>query len=442
MDRRRFLQSSGLMVALGAAGNLVFDLLAPRRAHAFSPASLQAPLPAATPILVVIELAGGNDMLNTHIPYAVPGVTGDYLKDRPNLAIKTVSTARPYLAPAPGDYRPPALDLDGQYGLHGNLPWLANRWWSRGDVAIVQGVGENVVKDFSHFSTLAYRWAAAFSGANLATGWLGRYNDLQNQNQVLASISLGGATQPLLGAATPVLSLTDVVGFDWRVSNNLPSRSQLLASLAATGVVPAPPTLNKVRAAGVAMANASAAISTVRSAAAPALNAGTAPGTLAYQLRQAAMLITGGMPCQTYVTGMSGFDHHAGQVFLQWEQFGVLDQALQGFFGVIDASPRAADVFVLITSEFGRQVKENAAGGTDHGRAGAAFLIGGGVQGGLYGQMPSLAVRDFDSLIPTVDFRSLYATVLNRLGGDPALTAAVLGKDESNGDFGDLGVFT
>ena len=371
----------------------------------------------------------------------MPTVTGLYLHDRPNLAIRTVTTATPYTAPPAGNYQPPGLDLDGHYAFHGNLVWLANRWKQKGDVAIVQGVGENVVAERSHFAASAYRWAAAFSGPNLNTGWLGRYNDIQNQNQPVASVSVNGTHQSLLGVQTPILNVSGVGTFSWGYSTVVPSRPLFQSDLVGMGDPNLPVGLNKVARAGLALENTNDSIGVVSATSQPSFGAGVAQGTLAYQLSQVAMMITGNLPCQTYVASLGSFDFHGGQAYAQWAQLGAVDAALQRFFGFIDVSPRAKDVFVLITSEFGRQVTENAGGGTDHGVASSAILVGGGVRGGLYGQAPSLVVRDFDALIPTVDFRSVFATVLNRLSGDPNVTKAALGQDESGNDFGDVGVF-
>jgi uncharacterized protein (DUF1501 family) len=438
IDRRMFLTHAGATLV---AGDILCDLIHPREAQAFQPHMFSGPLSLGTPILVWIDLAGGNDTLNTVVPYNVPSATGIYLQDRPSLGVRGVITARPYGPPPVGNYLPPALDLDGHFGLHGYLPWLANRWFSRGDVAIVQGVGENVAKEFSHFAAMAYRAAGAFSGPNLSSGWLGRYNDIDNLGQPVASVSLAGVSPSLLGNATPVLGVTDVVGFDWQIAGNVPSRNVFLTNLAGMGSASPPVEFNKVAAAKRAIQNTSAAITALAGVAQPALNGNTQRGTLAYQLMQAAMMILGGAPSQTYVATLGGFDTHGGQAYYHATQLAAVDAALQSFFALIDASPRANDVFVVLSTEFGRQVKENAGVGTDHGRASSAILLGGGVRGGMYGALPSLTLRDFDALIPTVDFRDLYATVLNRLSGDPSITAAVLGKDEANSDFEDLDLF-
>ena len=436
LNRRAFLQRVGLTLAAGAVGNQLLDWSLPEMA-----AAAGVSLPLGKPIVVSIELAGGNDILNMHVPHNVPGVTGYYRAARPYMGLgKVVTTARPYAAPPAGNYAPPVLDLDGAYGLHGNLPWLANRWWTNHDVAIVQGTGENVMKEMSHFASMAYRWSAAFGGPLMATGWLGRYNDLANPSQALGAISLAGLNQSLASLNSPAVAINDIASFDWPGSY-VPNRPAWLADFVAMGDPNLPASLNKAAVAGKALFSANSAIAQVKGLVPPA---GSGNGSLAGQLQTAATLIGAGVPCQTYVASLGGWDLHNGAQYNQWAQLGQLDDALKKFFTIVDGSPRANDVFVVITSEFGRQVTENSGAGTDHGRASSTFVIGGGVKGGLYGAMPSLvpANRYFDALVPTVDFRLVCATVLNRLGGDPNLTQAALGKDESNNIFVDLGLFT
>lgn len=438
ITRRAFLERVAATLAVGAVGGSIRGLL---DADVAAAVTLGPTLPLGTPVLVMIELAGGNDILNAHIPHNVAGVTGRYLAARPSLAVRTVLTTRPYtLAPGGGSYLPGAFDLDGAYAFHGALPWLANRWWDAGDVAVVQGVGEDVAREMSHFMAMAYRWAGAFTGPNLTTGWLGRYNDLANSAQPLGAISLAGLSQALASNTTPAVSIADIATFDWTLPN-VQSRDRWLADLAGLGDRSLPAGLNKVAKAGVALANANTAIGVVRGLPAP-----PNPGNgLHNQLAQAATLITSGIPCQTYTATLGGWDTHGAEPYGHWDLLTQLDVALAGFFATIDASARAADVFVMITSEFGRQVSQNAGMGTDHGRASSTILVGGGVRGGRYGQMPSLdpAALYYDAMVPTVDFRSVWSTVLTRLaGGNPATAESVMGRDESGALFPDLGIFT
>jgi hypothetical protein len=175
----------------------------------------------------------------------------------------------------------------------------------------------------------------------------------------------------------------------------------------------------------------------------PAYNKGSGAG-VDHQLAQVAMLIAADLPSQTYLVTTSGYDTHGSQSWTHGDLLSQLDTGLSWFFSIIDGSPRAKDVFVMITSEFGRQVTQNTSGGVDHGQGGGMIVLGGGVKGGLYGLAPTLNPggptrpnRINDALVPTVDFRDVYATALNRLGGDVNLTSQVL-----NGSFNDLGIFS
>jgi uncharacterized protein (DUF1501 family) len=443
LTRRSFLQGiAGVLAAAPAVQLFGPDALAGATgltgaswaAEAFGPS-----LPVGTPIVVLVELAGGNDILNTVVPFAVPTTTGHYRTARPGIGITRLVTARPYGPPPSGDYLPPALDLDGQWALHGALPFLANRWHTNGDVAIVKGTGENVVRDMSHFAAMAFRWAGAFGGNLMNTGWLGRYNDLANPHQALGAVSLAGTHQALASVDSPSVAISDLQNFNFTASD-VPDRDRFFTEVSAFGEADSA-AINKVGVASEALELARQAAATA--GAVPRLGQAGGSSSLAGQMATAASLILGNVPCQTYVATLGAFDTHGSEPYNHWDRLTLLNAGLAHFFSLIDGSPRAADVFVVIQSEFGRQVIQNAGQGTDHGQASDAIILGGGVQGGLYGQAPSVApaARDTDAMVATVDFRSVYATVLNRLGGDPNLTEAAQGPSESGQPFADLGVF-
>jgi uncharacterized protein (DUF1501 family) len=140
------------------------------------------------------------------------------------------------------------------------------------------------------------------------------------------------------------------------------------------------------------------------------------------------MLIHAGIPSQTCVVTLTGFDTHGNEEPTQDPLLSQIETALKDFFAIIGAGPRADDVFVYFTSEFGRQQTANASAGCDHGQAGTDIVVGGGVKGGLYGHAPNTApsARLDDALVPTVDFRSVYAAILNRLAGNTELSSEVL----------------
>ncbi len=435
LSRRTFLQGLGAVVAAGAATRWL-DPLAPSAA---AQAAFGSTLPVGTPVLVLVELPGGNDILNTIVPMAVPGSTGYYRDARPTLAITEVTTTRPYGGAPVDDLLPPALDLDGQWALHGAMPWLANRWHDVGDVAIVQGTGENVMREQSHFVSSAYRWAGAFTGELMETGWLGRYNDLANPGQSLGAVSTSGAHQALVSRASPAVAIDDLATFDFWAAN-VPDVEAVVEGIGRFGK-PASTARGKVATAAGALDVAREAIVAAHDVPAPPTD--PAAGTLAQQLATVAALIQAGVPCQTYIALDKGFDTHGSQPGYHRQKLDLLDEGLRRFFAVMAGHPRAGDVFVVIQSEFGRQIGEAAGQGTDHGLGSDTIVLGGGVRGGWYGEPADLApaARYADALVPTVDFRSVYATVLNRLGGDPNLTDEALGRNEGGVPFADLGVF-
>ena len=446
LTRRSFLQGIAGVLAAGPALRLLgpealagASGLSGATGLAGAAAAFGSSLPVGTPIVVLVELAGGNDILNTVVPFAVPTTTGHYRTARPGIGITRLDTTRPYGPPPAGDYLPPALDLDGQWALHGALPFLANRWHTTGDVAIVKGTGENVVRDMSHFAAMAFRWAGAFGGNLMNTGWLGRYNDLVNPHQPLGAVSLAGTHQALASVNSPSVAISDLQNFNFSASD-VPDRDRFFTEVSAFGEADSAAP-NKVGTAAEALDLARQASTTAR--AVPRLGQSGGSSSLAGQLATAASLILGNVPCQTYVATLGAWDTHGSEPYNHWDRLTQLDAGLSHFFSLIDGSVRAGDVFVVVQSEFGRQVIQNAGQGTDHGQATDTFIVGGGVQGGFYGQAPSLAPadRDSDAMVATVDFRSVYATVLNRLGGDPNLTDEAQGRDEGGQPFADLGVF-
>ncbi len=296
------------------------------------------------------------------------------------------------------------------------------------------GLGENVKHEFSHFSASYYRNVADFGGSE-GRGWLGRYNDQVAPASPFASVSLNGVHPALIGAVTPVLTVNDVASFafdvDWHWRPGFLGAWQSMGSGGS---------LNSTMLAAAQQNIAdSFATQSVVSATQSATIAANFTGNFGRQMANAAMLIQAGFPSQTYVATLGGFDTHGSEAWTQGDLLTQLDGALKAFFGVVGAGSRAHDVFVMVTSEFGRQHTANASAGCDHGQAGVNIVLGAGVAGGLYGQAPLTdpAHRLNDALVPTVDFRSVYATVLNRLSRNPNMTSAIL-----KSTFADLGIFS
>ncbi len=420
LDRRSFLRRCGILVAATASGNIGLDVFTPLGRSALAAALPGAgPLPTGTPILVLIDLQGGNDAVNMLINPSDPWYY-DIARGHGNISIKQ-STILPLAGTA--------------YGLHPSLTWLASRWANNGDLAFVQGSGENVKQEFSHFAASYYRNVADFSGSE-GRGWLGRYNDIVGPGSPFASVSLNGVHPALIGAQTPVLTIADVASFSFGVDYRW--RTGFLGAWQAMGAGGGSAGGSMLAAATQNIADSFATQAAVVKTNNPTYNSTFAPG-LGRQLAQAAMLIQAGFPSQTYVAATSGYDTHGSEAWNHADLLKKLDDALKAFFAIINAGPRANDVFVLVTSEFGRQQTANASAGCDHGQAGVNIVLGGGVSGRMYGQAPLTdpAHRLNDALVPTVDFRSVYATALNRLARDAGTGATVLGQP-----FADLGIFS
>lgn len=419
MSRRTFLRRSSLVMLSAAGARMGLDMFTPLGQRAFAGELLSAgPLPAGTPILVLVDMQGGNDAVNMLIDPTDPWYY-DVSQGHGAIAVAESSI----------------LPLAGtSYGLNPNMPWTASQW-SNGNLAFVLGPGENVVHEFSHFAAMYYRQIADFTGTE-TDGWLGRYNDIADAGNPFAAVSLVGVHPALVGVKTPVLSVPDVPSFDFTVgwqweTGWLQAWQEMGKGGSLTGTMQ--------QAAAQSIADTFEAQTSVFTATNATWESsfGTAP--LGHQLAQAAMLIEAGIPCQTYVATLTGFDTHGSETGTQSSLLSMIDTALEDFFAVVDAGPRAGDVFVYFTSEFGRQQTSNASAGCDHGQAGTDILIGGGVKGGLYGQAPNTApaARLDDALVPTVDFRCVYATILNHLSGNTTTSSTVLRQP-----FEDLGIFS
>lgn len=421
MDRRKFLKSLGGAVAASAAAPMLLDLVLPNGASEAVAASLNTTMPTGIPILVNIVMDGGNDYLNTLVPVDDPWYFDATYGHGP-LAIDPATT----------------LELNGltHYRLNRMLPFLADRWNNTGDVAFVLGIGEQNHLNFSHFESMDY-WQTADTSLLEPTGWLGRYNDMKRPGSPMASVSLGTLRKELQGTTAPALVLNDLSKFVY----SLPGydtdlfRSELtrMSTLAGSGF----------------MQEASSLISTtfnvttqLSGAYDPTLVTGGPFGELADRLLQAAMLIRAGLPSQTYSVSFGPFDSHNNQDTMQTARLNELNTALTKFFGALAGHPKATDVFVMITSEFGRQVTFNQTAGTDHGQSGMGIFIGSGVNRGVFGEAPTLDPggptrpnRVYDALKPPIDYRAMHFAALSRLA-DPSTAQAVL-----KSSYPTLGVF-
>jgi uncharacterized protein (DUF1501 family) len=391
LSRRRFLALSG-GAGVAAAANIlnVTDI---------AEAAISRPLASGTPILLVITLYGGNDGLNTVIPYS------DSL----------YYSLRPEISYAPEK----VLQLDSSLGLNPSMGEVKSLW-DKKKVAIIRGVGYPD-SDRSHFSSMAI-WQSAERTQTTKSGWLGRWVESQPEDPMLA-INLGSVLPPLLvgkkrsGSVLPLGGLITPVGSLARDCSrlSLPAQGEnLLTARAATSLRN--------------LLNISETVSPILKAPAPTVtdlptvNGGNAGGdnNLTQQLNVVAKLLAAGAPTRVWAVSLGGFDTHANEANAQSELIGIVSSSVTRFLSQLEPSGRAKDVTVLIYSEFGRRVAANASAGTDHGTSGPVFVIGDRVQGGFYGEQPSLNNLSKGDLAVTTDFRDIYASLLEDVLNTPA----------------------
>lgn len=413
LSRRALL---GWGAGAAAAGVAAVGLPGPsapaQSAPAQSAPSSPAPSSPAPGILVLVTLYGGNDSLNTVVPFA----DGAYAAARGSLAV-------------PADQ---VLRLDATRGLHPSLKGLAAAF-AAGRLAIVQGVGYTS-PNRSHFRSMDI-WQTGVPETSEYTGWLGRWFDATGPDP-LRMVHLGASTpRAFLGQQG---SGSTVVGGRITIPGGA-TMERLLGELWSPGAgAELGPFGARVASSGAdqlkvkatygpvlaTVAQTSVQYASLEGGAAASGSEGVANSALARDLQAISALIRSGGPTQVYSVQLGGFDTHAAQADAHARLLATLDAALSGFLRDISSHPSGAGVTVLVYSEFGRRVAANGSNGTDHGTAGDVLVLGPRVRGGFHGQPPSLTALDGNGdLVPTTDFRSVYAAVLGSvLGVDPAVS--------------------
>jgi uncharacterized protein (DUF1501 family) len=350
-------------------------------------------------VLVVVQLGGGNDGLNTVVPYGDPA----YFRARNNLAIA-----------APGSKgQAVAIELDRNrgIGLHPNLSGL-KELVDDGEAAVIQGVGYPN-PNRSHFTSMDI-WHTGRLDAK-GTGWIGRYFDNACNGTPVPEGSVAvGRTAPLamMGDIQKPVAFESPELFRWS-GNNLAERlSKEYDGTNRAGVIG--DTKPDSQAAFLMRTALDAQVASDRIRAAVAKQPlVTYPGTpLGGQLRTIAAMIRDGMPTRVYYASISGFDTHSQQANAHGNLLRQVGDSLRAFRNDLKAQGNDGRVLTLVFSEFGRRVKVNGSGGTDHGTAAPMFLIGPMVRPGVFGDHPSLVDLDDGDLKFGVDFRSVYAAVL------------------------------
>jgi len=392
LNRRDFLRSSA------AGGMVAWGLAVPGFVSRTALAAPESGKPGAKDtILVVIELEGGNDGLNTVVPFKDP----EYARLRPTLKLPTAQLKK----------------VNDEVGLHPQMPGLAELLQDNA-LSIIQGVGyPNPTQ--SHFRSMDI-WQAASTAENLTEGWLGKALKLMpgvpafhlkgaNSGSPLAvegapmrvpsintleefQLQLAAASgadkknqrEVIEGAVQPSGSNTGLLDFVSRTAANTYASSRRLQEIGKTYQPKAPYPQNNA---------------------------------LANRLRLAAQLIDADLGARIFYVSIGSFDTHATQAPAHANLLGQLSGAITAFFKDLAARGHRDRVLVMTFSEFGRRAKENGSKGTDHGEAAPMFLVGGKVKPGVVGAHPSLTTLAAGNFKHHTDFRQVYATIMDKYLG-------------------------
>ncbi len=364
-------------------------------------------------ILVVLQLAGGNDGLNTVVPFG----NDIYVKSRPNLRLRGQDT----------------LKLDESLGLNPAMEKFKSEY-DAGRMAVVQNVGYPN-PNRSHFrSTEIWHTGSDDTGPRQIDGWLGRYFDAQcrgsDPRKLPGEIGMSvGKVMPqaFRNRSNVGLAVSDPKTFQWNPSGetatlanvqekiferlNKPGAGSRMESAAGGISGNEPETIDFLR--HTAM-NAVVAGDSIRSILRHERNRGKYPDTeLASQLQMVARLVAGDFPTRVYYVSQGGYDTHADQLGNHARLLGDFSESVGAFLDDLRKQKISDRVTVMAFSEFGRRVAENGSKGTDHGAAAPMFLFGDAVKGGLHGAPPDLADLVDGDVRHKIDFREVYASLLD-----------------------------
>jgi uncharacterized protein (DUF1501 family) len=378
-------------------------------------------------ILVLLQLAGGNDGLNTLVPH------GDdaYYKARPRIALP----------------KKDILSISDYAGLHPKLTGL-HTLYGEGNLGMIQGVGYPN-PNRSHFRSTEIWQTASDSEKNESQGWLGRYFDncCRGADPATVGIAIAGQTPQAFASPIPKgIAFSNPQQFRYmsEAANDPASADKFMREMNQPAAEHSSLTENAGGSIGMLSGPADNDGSTVEFLQRTALGAQMSSdkileitrktkssvnyptSQLGNSLNLVSRLIAGGLPTRVYYVSQGGFDTHANQLPAHERLMTDLNAAISAFVADLKAQGNFNRVLMLSFSEFGRRVSENASGGTDHGAAAPLFVLGGGVKPGLYGNYPSLTDLHDGDLKFNTDFRSVYATALENWLGAPS--EMVLGK--------------
>lgn len=372
VSRREFLKSSSLIA------------LAPSVPAFLAGTAMVAAPNADDRILVILQLSGGNDGINTVVPFADEG----YSLHREKLRLETDRLHK----------------LNDEVALHPAMQ-AAKSLYDEGQFAIVQGVGYPNPNRSHDVSMAIWQSARRDREEHGTYGWIGRALDRVSRKpgNAPAALLAGEEKTPLAlrGRKAVVSSLSSLNDLQVPEGNLAPmpagsdNADDLSAFLTRQTV------------------DAFATAKSLQELAGQSSTEGKYPATkLAYRLRLIATLIKAGLGTRVYYAMQSGYDTHSAQVFPHAQLLRELAESLNAFLEDMKAARLSDRILVMGFSEFGRRVQENGSAGTDHGTAGPVFLAGGGIRPGLHGETPSLTHLEDGDLKHTLDFRRVYAAIL------------------------------
>ncbi|MEI6082867.1 MAG: DUF1501 domain-containing protein [Verrucomicrobiota bacterium] len=418
--RREFLRKGIYFVAASATAPFFLT----RTALALDSLAANSPtrgLPGVVDdrILVVIQMSGGNDGLNTIVPHAMD----EYYKLRPTLGVGKKSL----------------LKLDDTVGFHPGLAKVKDLYDS-GKVAVIHGVGYQN-PDRSHFRSMEIWHTADPKSKAVSYGWLGRYLDSAcpgcdprtKKINPMGGINIGGDMPVAMKSAKGVsIALENPDSFKWQPlideksdAKNASATYEKLNHIVASNLDD--PQIARLDFLSRVAMNADVSSDKIHDISKRTRSGGTYPATgLGNQLKIVAQMITGGLNTRIYYVAFSGFDTHANEPGTHERLLAELADEVSAFQKDLEARDQASRVLTMTFSEFGRRVAQNASNGTDHGTAAPMFIFGDHLKAGVYGKHPSLTDLDRGDLKFNTDFRSVYATVLENWLG--AKSAPILGQ--------------
>jgi uncharacterized protein (DUF1501 family) len=362
--------------------------------------------------MVIINLRGGNDGLNTVVPVGLSA----YYSRRPSLGLASASCLS--LAGGPGGVT--------AYKFHPSMVKL-QALWNEGAVAVIHGVGYPSA-NLSHFVSEDI-WSIGMRNAAFAfsSGWIARFADLYTSSPMeIVSVGMGTRRDFIGGSTNPFIvdSLTSFqFNTDWRYQKNHALRLQKVQELLAlnSGAGLQAPISTAIQQA----IDLEGQIETARTN--YVAGASYENQAISQRLRDVAILVQGGFETKIFYSGFGGFDTHSGQAAAHATLLARLDNAIGSFADDLKAMGVWNDVAVCVISEFGRRNYENGSDGTDHGKANCLLVVGGAVSGGIYGPDPTNADLNQENVNYQIDFRTVYKQVIEShlgLDADPIFTEA------------------